>query len=1766
MKYKLFPWLIGFLLLLVIFFASFSAPALTQLDPAEKQNKVTFNAPFTLHFSQIMNRESVEDSFMLLPKIDGSFRWKDFKTLEFIPDTPLAIGDEYRILIKGGAKSIWMKKIGYDTTIDYLVTGPPYVLFTDPAEASIITKDGAITVMFDRPMDWSENDEKDLIQIEPSASGKLEFLGMSAFQFIPKKLASGQSFKLTIPAGLIALDGGETDKEFSWTLSSPDLKAIKSNPQTGASEVAVNEIIQITFDGDVQLEGIKPGINALLYPSNDLDADVAKKMDGFFNTEVTYLTDENGDAQKNVLVFAPTFDYQPGENYRFVLKSDKDLPLEENFELNFLTTGTSEYKKTEDITNDTEGETTDIENVETKKPQIEPQIEFFIRGENPRLKLDKALTEPAILSACQVSSNEFIRLSSRRAWNNFECDTDSVTINPVQKDSGLVINLNDYFKIDWVTGIYFASVTQGEKKTVRHFLIEDSVLLMKRSDSDLLIWALDVKSGEPIPGMNLEILDYDGEEIARGITDEMGVASINQAFNEGIYVRAKKDKDDVNRWGLVADRWTFGNNEEEVSQEHSGLFVYLNQSIFAPGEVIQIKGIWRSLSDYVLSLPESTQVTLILEDLEHNFLASKRIPMRRNGSFDGTIMVPEDSPSGYFLVSIADINQQRLSNPVPVQIKSGDSDLRLEWIEADNDHIADSTPVYIAKARYKNGIPAAKVNGYFELFRKPAPLNHQEGAISFSFAGVDEVCTARCGERTLVNRDSFEFDLNGEAKFLLTEEGEKFLSAGYDYDIQITASLPGGNPTSINHSFKVHQGSFDLGLGLKHALIQVNEAIDFSLITLNHEGKMEAEKKVKLSLVSRNGEKTVYEENFETDLRPITNSISIAPTMEDGVYVLRAKSLDEKRNEILTEQLVYVSTNPLLAVDDELLLAADQQKYFVGGRAHLLVNEPTATKDNPIPVIITYEREGLLGYETLELTDPVTRITVPIKESMMPYFIVTVTRFNRGISPSFNSSSQKIQVGNDESKIYIDLTYEPSQPKPGEEITLKFRTYDYQQRPLSSVITVNLLNQESSFPAFSYESFFPRTNQILKAASNISLQNQEEVIPKFPNEYESFFLNSYRSSYFDPLITTTAGGESEITFTLPEMRENLYIQVLATKDTGQFGSLSSVLKMNQQLQIQPILPSFVIPGDQTIFAASVKNISDLPVQSRLEFSSPDVSARGDSSRNFSLQPGQQTEISFSVFIDNTLEQDNISVKFQSGDDFTDAVIPVHHLKSSLKIVGSGLLGDIWTGRISLPKEAYSGLGNLQLSMSGGPLTHGKVQSEALDNYAYESNYLLAAKLLSKLSFLPDLPTEDDLASIQSLIALLLKSADEKGAYRFWNEASASTKLTALVLLAYSESSSKGIHIDSIQLNRTMAFLEESLDKESTDSEDKTFILWILGRNGQYDTERALKYFKERETLSIKGQAFLLMNLNQLVQASQNSMSAPFATLKAELIDEALQEDEKIYYDISSETTAIVLYSLSELDSDNPLLEKMANYLVAQGTDWIRELDPAEALWTILALTSYSHQSDTSGINYIAQVKLNGTLVLDQSVTAKSAKEVYQTKVDATLFSSNDINDIFSKKDGTGPLYLDAYLTSFLNPTLASRTEDGMILVRKLYELTDDGKKIPATSFKKGKNYVSELTVVVPENTSYVVLTDEIPAGMKSIPDTMNLDSSFSQKHLATGRITYYTPHLTAGIYRITTQLQAVLEGSYLQLPATAQVMFDPLVLSRTEGGEIQITE
>lgn len=119
----------------------------------------------------------------------------------------------------------------------------------------------------------------------------------------------------------------EVDKAHQVTM-----KGILSSDPLPEETIASDQPIAIQFSQPVDLSGVQPAKNVQLYPSNDANGTAG---DGFFNTEVRYGHDGQGNEQKDMLVFTPSFPFQSGQTYRLILRAGKPFPLEEDFVLTF---------------------------------------------------------------------------------------------------------------------------------------------------------------------------------------------------------------------------------------------------------------------------------------------------------------------------------------------------------------------------------------------------------------------------------------------------------------------------------------------------------------------------------------------------------------------------------------------------------------------------------------------------------------------------------------------------------------------------------------------------------------------------------------------------------------------------------------------------------------------------------------------------------------------------------------------------------------------------------------------------------------------------------------------------------------------------------------------------------------------------------------------------------------------------------------------------------------------------------------------------------------------------------------------------------------------------------------------------------------------------------------------------------------------------------------------------------------------------------------
>ncbi|MBI5422264.1 Ig-like domain-containing protein, partial [Candidatus Peregrinibacteria bacterium] len=374
-------WASATLLVLVgglfLTYALIPNPSLGDGLPLDEVRKLSTGAPFTFHFTQSMDQASVESAFSMNPMIEGRFEWPDSKTLQFVPSQPLSIGETYTVTIGASSRNWARKTLEIDARSTFVISGPPTVKFispyqkplateaepigfvqgqavTAPSDFLIINPHQPVTVMFDRPMRaltaLAELPATPLIEIAPPVKGNYRWIGTTAFQFVPDEWTMGTVYTLTLPKGIVSLDGSSTQDDTVWTLATEAPRILETKPLNGSDVFPVSGAIELTFNQPMELDYVKPSANILLYPSNDSEVKGKPKNDGFFNTEVVFGKDKDGKVDRRILVFKPEFKYQYDTAYKLVVKAGLAGAaakmgqgygarlLESDFELNFKTT------------------------------------------------------------------------------------------------------------------------------------------------------------------------------------------------------------------------------------------------------------------------------------------------------------------------------------------------------------------------------------------------------------------------------------------------------------------------------------------------------------------------------------------------------------------------------------------------------------------------------------------------------------------------------------------------------------------------------------------------------------------------------------------------------------------------------------------------------------------------------------------------------------------------------------------------------------------------------------------------------------------------------------------------------------------------------------------------------------------------------------------------------------------------------------------------------------------------------------------------------------------------------------------------------------------------------------------------------------------------------------------------------------------------------------------------------------------------------------
>jgi len=474
--------------------------------------------------------------------------------------------------------------------------------------------------------------------------------------------------------------------------------------------------------------------------------------------------------------------------------------------------------------------------------------------------------------------------------------------------------------------------------------------------------------------------------------------------------------------------------------------------------------------------------------------------------------------------------------------------------------------------------------------------------------------------------------------------------------------------------------------------------------------------------------------------------------------------------------------------------------------------------------------------------------------------------------------------------------------------------------------------------------------------------------------------------------------------------------------------------------------------------------------------------------------------------------------------------------------------------------------------------------------------------------------------IAKTVRSILQLEDDDGSFRYWPTATCSSSWgSAWATLSLSRARDVGFDVNPSALAKAEGYLGKVLGgqchacEHGCPDETRVFAAYVLARLKKPKPSFYPELYGKRKDLSLFSRALLANAMfvgggdrkqaNALLQELLNQAKESPQGLHFAEVDEATG---KTFFASDTRTTGAVLQALTDISPDHPYVGKLAHYLtsVRQGSGSWRTTQ--EAAFSLLALTQVLRTKEKDTPSYVADVALGAKSLVSEKFEGRSlaVKESKVTMKDLLAAAGGQQQPLTFKKNGAGVLYYSATMR-YLPAKAPTTAVDQGLFVQRWFEPYAGGGQ--ATAFHAGDLVRVRVRVATNQERHYAAIAVPLPAGLEpvdtSLGTTAKLASSpnsegpgegydaegeyegeggeageeaevpygwgfwspFNHVEKRDSKVVLFADHLPAGVHVSTFVTRATTPGTYVLSPARGELMYEPEVWGRSEGGTFEVS-
>lgn len=1206
-----------------------------QVEPRPDSNEVAletsrismrFNHP-VVPLTTMDAQATLPTPLLITPTLRGKGQWIDTRTYVFSPTQQLDAATTYHARVPAGLEDQTGGTLQQTYTWSFVTERPQVVRTIPAADEEYANPDDAINVVFNQPMDpVSLEDTLQLWHVATDQVVQRTIVVDGAVATITptQSLRRGTDYLIFVSEEAKVAQGEATmGEDTSITFSTAPLPALKeSQPKNGARAADPSGSISLTFSAPMDWDTVSVSIDP--QPSN-----------AYTSTDETHYyiyTSLEGETAYDV-----TIDGSAQDIYGETMGDDASVSF-----------------------------TTDA-----LPPSLSLiggyQVGTYNAYANTRIPLRHINISDVTYRIYRLEPETAARLlGDYSTWDAFQTDPSNLvkekTVELDADNNREAVTILEAGNLD--AGLYYLDVTDATERGTRTdeeeptpdkttiygdhqvMIVTPYALTIKNSADKLLVWAVDLKTGQPAANLPIQVAygsyTEDGFDLSQqdaGQTDNDGILQTTPPAQESygsLYV-----------WSTEADRVAFASSgwddgispwSFDVEASYQTLTsvgnVSTDRPIYRPGQIVSIRGAVRTVQGDAYQPPQDgQQVRISVNDPQWNTMFSTVVTVGEFGTFATNLTLDQSAAPGSYTIYLSNVETDQQDSGFAygsfTVAEYRKPAFEVAVVPSKPDLVQDESLTMDVTARYYSGGVVADAPVRWRLLS--APLVFQsESVATFRFDALDDPYAWYRGDEgtqgsALVSEGTAITDHRGKLSLHFpTALGEDQQSRVLTLDVEVTDV--DGQVIAAQGKANIHTGEFYIGMRPDGYVADVGKPQSVSLITVDPQGQMVADRALAVSIYKRewysvrergaDGQMywtSAYSETLVDTMDARTDAqgraaITFIPN-DGGSYRIGAEGRDSQGHTVRSSAFTWAYGGAIFwGINDKnrIDLIADKDRYQPGDTARILVPAPYTG----MTALMTIERSGIIEHRVLTLKDTSELIQVPITADYAPNVYVSLVLIKPALDelpvPDVRVGLINLPVSAEQKELRVAVTPDREQAGPGDDVTYTIQATDYTGAGVRAEVSLALVDKavlalmDDPNPTL-FQTFYEErplgvfTSQSLTTlVDRVTIDLNAKAKGGGGGMASDVLLRQdfQDTAYWNPAVVTGDDGTAQVTVKLPDNLTTWEMTARGLTIDTLVGQSSNDLLTTRPLLVRPSLPRFLTVGDQPTIQAVLHNTTD----------------------------------------------------------------------------------------------------------------------------------------------------------------------------------------------------------------------------------------------------------------------------------------------------------------------------------------------------------------------------------------------------------------------------------------------------------------------------------------------------------------------------------------------------------------------------------------------